>query len=315
MAWSRYRLSARGAFFLLLTASAVGLWLPPQWGDALKHPVQVIVPGDDLVYGMSYHAARSTATLNDRDREARVEREAMLHELASQVAIAEELREQVRQLQGLRASDVPQGVPLLPAKVVAWDIVAWRDSLLVERGSHRGVSWQDWVATRLFVTEGGDSGVAAGQAVLARECLLGQVEQVSPYMSRVRLLSDADSPRIQVQIGSRTGRGVEFVDYPCSLRGLGRGRMVIEDVPYQYVQVDEGEERAAGGFRRIQQGDMVFSAGGQLGLPVPLIIGRIADISKDLKKRLVYTVNVESVVSPTEIREVFIVPLTPGGRI
>lgn len=295
-------------------ASAVGLWLPSGWGDALKHPIQVIVPGDDLVYGLSYQAVRSTTTLDDKNRGARMEREAMLHELASQVAVTEELREQVRQLRDIRETQIPRNVPLLPAKVVAWDIVAWRDSMLVERGSYRGVNWQDWVATRLFVTEGGESGVAEGQAVLARECLLGRVEQVSPYMSRVRLLCDVDSPRIQAQIGSRTDNGVEFVDYPCSLRGMGRGRMVIEDVPYQYVQANDGAEPAAGGQRRIQQGDMVFSAGGQFGLPMPLIIGKVTGFSQDPKKRLVYTVNVESVVSSAEIREVFIIPLTLGGQ-
>lgn len=315
MAWGRYRLTPRGFFILLLTASAVGLWLPGEWGDALKHPVQVLVPGDDLVYGLSHRAARSTATLDDKDRAARMEREAMLHELASQVAVAEELREEVRRLQGIRASQVPLGVPLLSAKVVAWDIVAWRDSMLVERGSYRGVSWQDWVASRLFVTEGGESGVTEGQAVLARECLLGRVEQVSPYMSRVRLLSDVDSPRIQVQIGSRGDKGVELVDYPCSLRGLGRGRMVIEDVPYQYVQVEDGEERAADHRRRIQQGDLVLTAGGQLGLPMPLVVGKVAAITQVPKKRLVYTVNVEPVVSLAEIREVFIIPLAPGGPV
>jgi len=315
MAWGRHRLSPRGLFIILLIASVVSLWLPSEWGDALKHPVQVLVPGDDLVYGLSHLAARSTAALGDKDRETRMEREAMLHELASQAAAAEELREEVKRLQGIRSTQIPLGVPLLSAKVVAWDIVSWRDSMLVERGSYRGVNWQDWVASRLFVTKGGESGVAEGQAVLARECLLGRVELVSPYMSRVRLLSDVDSPRIQVQIGSRGEKGTEFVDYPCSLRGMGRGRMVIEDVPQQYVEEEKEETQGTEQRRRIRKGDMVFSAGGQLGLPMPLIIGKVAAITEAPKKRLVYTVDVEPAVSMAEIREVFIIPLAPGGVV
>jgi cell shape-determining protein MreC len=311
MAWTRLRLSPRAIFVLLLLLSAAGLWMPREWSDAMKHPVQVIVPGDDLLFAIGHGAMESTSRLDDTAREARLEREAMMHELASQIAVAEQLRQENARLRGLREKYVAPALPILPAKVVAWDIVSWRDSLLLARGSSRGAGLQDWVASRLFVNEGGESGVAEGQAVLARECLLGRIEQASPYMARVQLLSDVDSPRIQVQIGAVAGQKVEFVNYPCSLRGMGRGRMVIEDVPYQYVQSDETDEGARGGGRKIRAGDLVYSAADQLGLPVPLIIGKVAGLEKNPKKRLVYTVSVEPAAAIADIREVFIIPIIP----
>lgn len=313
--WTQRRISPRAVFLLLLILSAAALWMPRQWSDQLKHAVQVIVPGDDLVYRASSTAARATSKLDDKDRASRMEREALLHELGSQIAVAAQLRQENDRLRDLRQRSILPSTPILPARVVAWDIVAWRDSLLVERGSSRGVSWRDWVATRLFVAEGGESGVAEGQAVLARECLIGRVEQVSPYMSRVQLLSDVDSPRIQVQIGGLAGGKMEFVDYPCSLRGLGRGRMVIEDVPYQYVQAEAEEQPSANGKRRIRIDDLAYSAAGQLGLPMPLVIGKVSGIEKNPKKRLVYSVTVAPAVEIPEVREVFIVPVIPTSGL
>ncbi|HVP13077.1 MAG TPA: rod shape-determining protein MreC [Phycisphaerae bacterium] len=311
MAWTRLRLSSRAIYILLLVLSAGGLWMPREWSDSLKHPMQVIVPGDDLSFAISHRAVESTSRLQDTAREERLSRDAVMHELASQIAVAEELRQENARLRGLREKYIPPAVAVLPAKVVAWDIVSWRDSLLLARGSSRGVGWQDWVASRLFVDEGGESGVEQGQAVLARECLLGRVEQVSPYMARVQLFSDVDSPRIQVQIGAVMGNKVEFVDYPCSLRGMGRNRMAIEDVPYQYIQTDETGESPAGTGRKIRVGDLICSAPGQLGLPTPLVIGRISRLEQNPKKRLVYTVAVEPAATIADIREVFVIPIIP----
>jgi cell shape-determining protein MreC len=298
-----------------MLASAAAQWLPREWSDSLKHPVQVIVPGDDLIFAVSHAAMESTSRLDDATREARVERDAMMHELASQIAVAEQLRQENAKLRHLREKYVPPAMPILPAKVVAWDIVAWRDSLLLARGRSRGIGWQDWVASQLFINEGGETGVAEGQAVLARECLLGRVEQVSPYMARVQLFSDVDSPRIQVQIGAVAANKVEYVDYPCSLRGLGRGRMAVEDVPYQYVQADSESDSAGGKTRKIRVGDLVFSGPDQLGLPVPLMVGRVSGLEKNPKRRLVYTLAVEPAVSITDVREVFVIPIIANSPL
>jgi cell shape-determining protein MreC len=86
--------------------------------------------------------------------------------------------------------------------------------------------------------------------------------------------------------------------------------MVIDDVPYQYVEADvEG----SGATKTIRPGDLVFTAPGQLGLPVPLVVGKVTAIETDLKKRLVFTVVVEPAAAIDEIRDVFVIPLVPAG--
>jgi cell shape-determining protein MreC len=322
MLWPRIKFTRRGVFAILMLLSAASLFiLPKEWSDPLKHVGQPLIWIETALYGVSYEAGACLSDLDGSRDHDRIESQALLHELASQIAVADELRGQNARLRGLREEwALPPTMPLLPARVVARDIVEWRDSLLVDRGSVRGVRRKDWAASRFFVDQGRVQGVAEGQAVLARECLLGRVEQVSPYMSRIQLFSDVDSPRIEVRIGGRraeeaeSGEAVEFVDYPCSLRGLGHGRMMIEDVPYNYVG-ESAETSSAPERRRIRAGDLVFSAPGQLGLPSPLVIGKIAELQEDPKKRLVYGLLVEPVVAVDQLRDVFVVPLVPPERI
>ncbi len=311
----RYRPSPRAVFVLLMLLSVAASWMPPDWTNALKHVVQIVVPAQDTIYAICYRGSQSARQLRPAGSDGETETRALQHELASQAATIEQLRQEITDLRDLRAQHLPPGVPILPAKVVAWDSVAARDALLIERGSFRSVGWRDWVATRLFVAAGGEQGVNVGQAVLARESLLGRVEQVSPYMSRVQLLSDIDSPRIEVRIGDVSSEGqVTFVDYACSLRGAGQGRMLVEDVPYRFVQEGDDPE-AASDQERIRVGSLVYSAPDQLGLPAPLVIGRVSRIEKDTKNRLVYNVTVEPEASRDQIREVFVIPLVPLGRM
>jgi len=318
MHWSEYRLTKRGVFILLMLASLASLFvLPRAWSDGLKHAGQLLVPVQDAAYKATHLAGEGLTELEGSFSRAEVELQGLRHELASQLAAMDQLREENARLRGVREALLPPSVPLLPAKVVARDIVTWRDAVLVERGSSRGVRYRDWVASRFFVDRGFTQGVSERQAVIAREGLLGRVEQVSPYMSRVQLFSDLDSPRLEVRVGGATGEGrFEFVDYPCSLRGLGGGRMAIEDVPYQYVQgTAEPASGPASPRRRIGVGDLVLSGPGQMGLAEPMVVGRIVEVREDLRKRLVYTLIVEPIIGVDRLRDVFIIPLVPPERV
>ena len=314
MVWTRYKPSQRGWFIGLLVLSALALCLPPRWSDAFKHVVQIMVPAEDLLYAAGHRTVQSMKGIGEEHASEQMEREALVRALAAQCLLAEQLRKEMADLQALREGCAPLNITILPAKVVARDIVASRDSLLVEQGSYRGIGWRDWVASHVFVQQGYENGVDPGQAVLTRECLLGRVEQVSPYMCRVQLLSDVDSPPIEVHVGAVVDGKPRFVDYACSLHGRGRQEMVIKDVPYKYVQADAegGPEEEAG---RIRLGDLVFSAPGQLGLPVPLIIGRVAAFETNPKTRLVHTVVVEPAVEIEDVRDVYIIPIVPVSRL
>ena len=315
MRWPSYRPSKRAVFGLLMLTSGLSLSVvPKEWSDRVKDVGQPMVWLEDWLYRGAHAAAAGVSNVDSPGATEQVERQALLNLLGSQILLSDQLRDENARLRAIRENELPGDVPLLlPAKVVARDIVEWRDSVLIERGSYRGVRRKDWVASRFFVDHGRVQGVEEGQAVLAQECLLGRVEQVSLYMAAVQLLSDLESPPIEVRVGSLRKTEFEFVDYPCSLRGLGRGRMVIEDVPYKYVYGAPDPEQ--GDFRRrLQVGDLVFSAPGQLGLPRPLVIGKVVELKEDLKKRLVVSLIVEPVVTMDQVRDVFVVPLIPPER-
>jgi cell shape-determining protein MreC len=309
MSLSQYRLSPGAIFILLLLASVVSLLLPPRWTDSLKSAAQLLVPPQDLFYSATAKAVKRVSDV-DRTRDSNAALiEQLQAELGAERAATNQLRGENDRLRKLRAAHELPNLPLLPAKIVALDVVEWRDSALVARGSTRGVRYRDWVSSRFFVDQGRASEIEEGQAVLTRECLLGRVEQVSPYMARVQLLSDVDSPRVEVRIATTNGKAVRLLDLPCSLRGMGKGRMAIENVGYQYVQASQ--EDAAGAPQRIRVGDLVFSAPGQFGLPVPIVIGKIVEIKENPQKRLVLTLTVEPMMSVDVLREVFIIPLVP----
>jgi len=309
------RPSPRAVFAALMALSLIALLLDAPVSDSLKHTLQPIVPALDGAYLMAHRAAAIARRFDANETERHGREAALARELAAVVGYAEALRAENVRLRSLRDNAVPLPLPVLPARVVARDMVAWRDGLLVQRGSLADVAPGDWVASRLFVNQGRAAGVRAGQPVIARECVLGRVEQVSPYMARVQLLSDAAAPRLEVRIGGRNDAGeLELVDYPCVLSGEGRGRMRINGVPYQYIE--EGPPPAEPPpTRRIRAGDLVLTAPETLGLPNPLVVGRVAEITEDPRKRLVYDLVVKPIVLPNELHDVFIIALVPFGPV
>ena len=302
-----YRPSKRTVFVGLMALSAIAVFLPPWVTDASKHGTQLLVPLQDAAYFATHWAARSVADIGDAGGANGTPDQALMNEIVSQAGMIEQLREDNERLGGLRKKAIPFA---LQVQVVARDIAAWRDSLLVERGSELGVHREDWAASRIFLNQGALNQVQEGHAVIAREILLGRVEEVSPYMSRVQLFSDLDSPPIEVRVGSMGDGKFAFVDYPCSLHGRGRGEMVIKSVDYRYID-GQAESSEDDGKRRIKVGDYVCSAPGQLGLPQPMVIGRVTEISRDPRRRLVFDVVVAPAIDIDQVRHVNVIPLIP----
>lgn len=317
MSSSRFRLNRNRVFGLLLAASAAAMLLPASWSDPLKHVMQLLVPAQDLARTVSMKAVRHAREATESAASEADRGDTLEMSLAAAVVQIRQLQEEVSRLQALRDRHVPPAIPLLDAKVVATDVASWRDSALVSRGSLRGVSWRDWVASRFFIDRGTMSDVNAGQAVIGAECLLGRVEQVSPYMSRVQLFSDVDSPRIEVRIAAVRGEEARLLDYSCSLHGLGRGLMMISNVEAAMIDLTEpdGEADADAERGRIRIGDFVFSAPGQLGLPTPLAVGKIVRIEENATRRLVYNLTVEPLVRVADIGDVYVIPLVPGDTV
>lgn len=308
MAILRMRPSQETVFVILMILSGLALFAPPGLTDPIKHVIQFMVPAQDLSRTAALKGIRHINALED---EAPGEDASLLlRELGAERAQNIQLQQEAARLRALREANLPPAVPLLDAHVVASDIAAWRDSALVARGSLRGVSWRDWVASRFFINRGSVSEIQRGQVVLARECLIGRIEQVSPYMSRVQLLSDENSPRIAVRIASINGNNVRFIDFECSLRGAGAGKMAIENVEARFIDsAAEKDENDANQDARIKIGDMVYNSPGHLGIPSPMAVGRISKITENPHKRLVFNLEVEPLVTIDELSDVFIIPL------
>jgi len=306
MRLASYRPSKKTVFAALMAISAVAVLLPPHYADAAKHTTQLLAPLQDLAYSATHWAAHTLP--HDAESQADNDRtDAMMRHLVSQAGLIEQLEAENERLGAVRSRAIPRA---LAAQVIAHDIAQWRSSLLLERGAELGVHRKDWATTRLFLNEGYLNDVAQNQAVIAREILLGRIEFVSPYTSRVQLFADIDCPPTEVRVGGLRGELFAFVEYPCILRGTGRGEMIIRDVDYRFVdnEIDSAEDD---GTVRIRVGDHVCSSPGQLGLPQPMVIGFVTAIVEDPNRRLVFDLKVEPAVDVANVRHVHIVPLIP----
>lgn len=223
--------------------------------------------------------------------------------LSIQVA---ELNAKIRELTQIREQGFPQDGRLIPATVIAADAVASRGSLLLSRGSLHKVKTGDWVTSRLFVDGGTDDGIRKGAGVLARETLIGWVEETEALTSRVVLLSDNLAGRATlvhvVRYDSAKGRPlvVSLDGKPASfaLQGAGRGLMKISDIDARWVE---------GQF--IKLGDLITSDPNDLRLPVAMVIGEISALTKvrdDKKKPLYYTAEIKHRYDPRLLSQVFV---------
>lgn len=300
-------------FAALMVLSAAALLAPSSWTDWLKGLTQLLVPAQAVMQAAGTKTLRSMSriapALPTGDAATPTTQVAELQrQLVFQDGLLDQLRRENADLRGLRDQFILPSVRLIPARVVARDMVAARESALLSRGATRGVRWQDWVTSRMFVEAGGYEGVERGFHVLSREALIGRIEFVQPYMARMALLSDLDA-RTAVRVARIESGRVHTIDYPATLRGRGHGTMVIEDVPQRCVSAADDANADP---NRIRVGDLVISAPDTPGLAAPMTIGRVTNISDDPKKRLVYSVEVEPIVKTNELLDVYIVAGLPG---
>ncbi|MFO0973109.1 MAG: rod shape-determining protein MreC [Phycisphaerae bacterium] len=314
MAGERDGQGKRLMFAGLMAASAVAAWAPARWTNWTKGVTQLEAPAQALVQAIGARLARAAGlSLETAASKPAVsaEEQALRDQLVFQAGLTAQLEAQNAQLRDLRANWVRRSVRLVPARVVARDIVAARDTVVLGQGSARGVRWADWIASRVFVDRGADEGLAEGYTVLSRESLVGRVELVQPYVARVRLLSDAGS-RTAARVGRIENGTLKMIDHPLTLQGGGGGRMLIRDVPLSWVEEPGGAASPAGPELRIRAGDVVTSAPGEQGLEAPLAIGTVSAVVIDPRRRLVASVEVQSIVQPDQLRDVFVIVAGPA---
>lgn len=300
-------------FAVLMGISVVGIFLSPRLSGWMRNLLQPLAPLQDashrLLASTPGGASPLAATRYAPEQVEQLHRSLLAwRNIAGDLARANQrLHEQLALLQNLRMIPTMRSCTLMPARVVARDAIHWRDSLLLQAGANRGVRQQDWVASRVFLDAGSEDGVLQDMSVLASEYLIGRIEFVGSFTSRVVLLSDPSS-RERVRIGRWVGGRLQVMPNYYDLHGLGHGQMVIPDVPAADLAASQGEGDAP---LRIRPGDLVLSLEADARLPASLVIGRITRSEPHPEVRLVHNLYVEPMVQADELTSVLIVDPLP----
>ncbi len=234
------RLNRVSLFTVLMVAALVTATLPTRWtawsgrvmqplawaqylgGWLTRRPVELVE--DQLLEGRSV-PLREYLALEDQLADLR-------RQLRHQTLSLQALGERIDELTGLRDQLRDASARIISARVLSGDSSSERETLTISVGQLRGVEVGDWVVAGQRIADAS----ATGREVVWRQWLVGQISEVQPHVSRVRLATDRSFGPIQVVIG-RTGddgRPVLAEDI-CVLQGLGGGRMVIRQATEDYL--------------------------------------------------------------------------------
>ncbi|NLX12028.1 MAG: rod shape-determining protein MreC [Phycisphaerales bacterium] len=305
----RFKRPSRQVFFaILMGLSAVALLLPFDVFRPARGMTQLIAVAQYGVNETTHNVINRTESLAEkpvpaaRHEELIEENKALLNQLLAQRQEMNQLRTINESLIAIRKTPgFPRQARPIPARVIAPEADAWRQAFRVATGTNRGIKEGDWVATRLQVDVGREQDVQERAQVLARECLIGWVEQANRWTSRVVLLSDAfanQTMRIRIApppdrssaTASAEHRPVFF------LKGAGRGRMLVPDIPREDVDA-----------KLIAVGDIVTTDPDDYRFPMAMVIGSIVELSHNKAKPLYYDAVVEHRYDPQAIRDVTII--------
>jgi cell shape-determining protein MreC len=299
-------------FAMLIAVSALMVLLPREYLAPARNMTQLAALPQYAVNSAARGMSQSANALRTKPVSAREHDELLKAKQAAEnenVSLRQQLallQDQVGQLRSLRSrAGFPQDAKLIPARVVAWDAVPGRDSMVLLKGRSGSVQQGDWVASNLAVQAGQENGIRDDLRVLASETLIGWIEQTAPYVSRVVLLSDTHANRkwrVHVVAVGRHGRENEFVRNAnqelaaFAMEGIGNGQMRLLDVDARYIR--EGA---------IREGDVVTTDGHDPKLPVTMVIGEIVEFTQIQKQPLLYNATIKHRCPPKDISEVFIV--------
>lgn len=294
------RTTRRRIFAALLLCSVVGLLLPTSVTGRLMNLFQVLVPlqtaanrGAEAMgtaIGGSDEPELSPAELE----QVVAQNEALRHTVASLQLALDELEEANWELAGIRDRGMPG--KLIPGQVVAPDVLAWRESQLIDAGTLQGVRRNAAVISNHFaISLGTDEGVRSGQAVLAAEVFVGTVEVAGTHTARVKLVSDPTT-RMAVLIARDQGETFLPLDAEFWLVGTGEGHARIEDVDHRYV--NRGQ---------IEVGDWVLTVHGDERLPISMVVGTIRSVTPDRDNPLLYILDVKPAIDADRLRRVYVV--------
>lgn len=309
--------SRPGLFVALMIGSVASFYWPGDILGVLRNFTQFLAP-PQLAAHQSNRLIAEQFTGPDEDAlspeqfENLAQRNVGLENaVVSQAQQIRQLQATIDQLTLIRKHGFPSTGVLIPARVIARDASALRESLVVGKGKTQNAEAGDWVISSLVVDAGRTDGVNDDTAVLSQEYLIGWVEKPLPLTSRVVLLSDrlANHPiRVNIVGGDKPHRAVLSGRHPMAfvLEGAGRGRMRIPDIPADLVESNA-----------IKVGDLILSDATNPWLPLAMMVGEIEslDRTRDRNKPLFYDATVRQPLNPGTLTQVFIVDLSrAAGR-
>lgn len=290
-------------FAALLLGAAVCLLLPAPLTRWMMNLVQVLVPFQDA-------ATRASDSVSDAVSAAvappvpRAEHESTLarnqaleHTVTALRTKIDGLERTNQELAAIRRGGMPGR--LIPARVVAREVLAWRESDLLDAGTLRGIRASASVISDHFaVNLGVTDGAAAGQAVLAAEVFVGTIEYAGTHTARVRRVTDP-ATRMAVLVAPPDHGPL---DAEFWLVGAGGGEARIQDVDHRYVKNKGG----------IEVGHRVLTPRDDERLPVSMVIGTVSAIEPDPRNPLLFSLTVCPAVEPDRLRRVYVVDPLPS---
>jgi cell shape-determining protein MreC len=291
-----------GIFVGLLALSVVAMFLPSRYTSPLISLVQPLLPFQAMAH-QAVNAIDDAIAGPDTPMVTSVEfdevlraKEAAEHRVASQAQRIAWLEAQNQELIGIRNLGLDDRGELIPANVICGDLIGYRRSRIVDKGSVGNVERGAAVVSHHFsVTAGSEDGVQRGLSVLASEVLVGSVVQAGTHTARVRLLTDA-STMMAVTIFPRRGPAPKPLDARFILQGNGSDRLEIRDVSQGYIKRND-----------IDIGDRVMTVGDAEALPVPVTIGTVETIRSDPDNGTLFILDVRPAIKAKELRRVYIV--------
>ena len=157
-------------------------------------------------------------------------------ELRELVASAEEYRQEANRLQGLLNMKQSSGVTGPVAHVIGRSANAWDQSITIDLGAEEGIS--------------------GGMTVMGTSGVIGQVSNVQPHTSTVRLLTDPNSGAA-VMIQSSRANGI--------VRGSISGLLYLEDLDEDVIP---------------EKGDVIVTSGLGGSYERGLMVGTVVSVNK-----------------------------------
>ncbi len=268
--------------------------LPRVFTSRANSLLQVLVPFQDGVTRLADGLGSGDGAM-DPVGEAILD-EGLRSAVVSLAAQNQSLRQELATLTSVRDRGLGPRGRLVSTRVVAGDATSWRDSRQILGGSKKGLSAESGVVTDTFAIHlKEDDSIGAGLAVLSAERLVGVVEHVGTFVSRVKLLSDRET-ELTVTTARLEGERLLPVGANFLLVGRGHGRVQIREVHHQYVE--DGT---------IALGDYVLTLADEPVLPPSITIGTISAITPDRHNALLYTLEVDPGVDYAKLRRLYVV--------